>query len=377
MRAASPVLRMYRLALRRRLALAFGRTFDPYPPPPPDARLSPSERNRAAIAVAPMRLAWAKSDLSAADWQERARDKLRALLAWSRPESPPSITWHGTARHGELPRARYFLRAFPGCDIPVDIIRPTGPARRHPVMICLQGTNSGAHLSWGEARLPPDPVKIAGGLDIARQARENGFVAICIEQSCFGERREQALQRRSADPCIDAFNHGLLVGHTLLGDRASDVSAVIDWLIEADHGLPIDTERIFVMGTSSGGTTALFALAVDPRLAGAILCGCLGPVATTIAARAAGAGQAIVPGLLCWLDLGDVLALAAPRPVVALSGLTDHIYPFSATKQVVDEAMSVYDALAAGDRLRVLAGPGGHRFYPALAWPAFLELSRT
>ena len=40
----------------------------------------------------------------------------------------------------------------------------------------FRSTNSGSHLSWGEARLPPDPLKIAGGGDYARQAARLGFI---------------------------------------------------------------------------------------------------------------------------------------------------------------------------------------------------------
>jgi hypothetical protein len=160
----------------------------------------------------------------------------------------------------------------------------------------------GAHLSWGEARMPPDPVKIAAGLDFARQAAGNGYVAVCVEQRCFGERRERALHPRSADPCVDSFLHGLLLGRTLVGDRAGDVSAVVDWL-------------------EAGG-----------------------------------------------------LALCAPRPVLAVSGERDHIFPFSGTASVVADARPVYEALGAAARLRALSIPGGHRFDPGRTWPAFVAL---
>ena len=41
---------------------------------------------------------------------------------------------------------------------------------------------------------------------------------------------------------------------------------------------------------------------------------------------------------------------------------------------MVDAAGAVYEALGAGDCLRAVAADGPHRFYPDLAWPAFLEL---
>ena len=121
-------------------------------------------------------------------------------------------------------------------------------------MLCLQGTNSGAHLSWAEARMPPDPVKIASGLDFAHQAVARGYAAVCIEQRCFGLRREQELDRASADPCVDAFHHALLFGRTLLGDRVGDVLRVIDWLANGGAGLDLDLARLHALGHSAGGT---------------------------------------------------------------------------------------------------------------------------
>ena len=370
----APRLAMYVIALRRKMALALGGAFDPYPPPPQGARLSPSADHQAGFDAAPLALSWARTGGEVRQWQAAARAKLADLTGWRRPEAAPRVIHHAPAptRDGYR-RARAYLRAWPGGDLPVDLVWRDGIARPAPVMICLQGTNSGAHLSWGEARMPPDPVKVAGGLDIARQAAARGYVAACVEQSCFGERRERALEPRSADPCIDASNHGLLLGRTLIGDRAADVAAVIDWL-ETATDLDLDLGRIHAMGNSSGGITALYAAALDERIAGVIAGGCVGPIRETIAARRDPSGQNVIPGMLNWLETEDVVALCAPRPVLAISGDRDHIFPAAGAAKVVYAARAVYEALGAGDCLRAVAADGPHRFYPDLAWPAFLEL---
>ena len=33
--------------------------------------------------------------------------------------------------------------------------------------------------------------------------------------------------------------------------------------------------------------------------------------------------------------------------------------------------------VGAAEMLRAVSGPGGHRFYPDQAWPAFLEMTRA
>jgi hypothetical protein len=364
------------IAARRKLARALGGEFDPYPRPPNEARLSPIEAHRVGYASAPLALSWTKVGGDVQTWRRSARAKLAELCAWRRPDRAPAVIAETPANAaGGLNRRGVYLSAWPGADLPVDMVWRDDTLWPAPVMICLQGTNAGRHLSWGEARMPPDPIKIAAGADIARQAAAHGYVALCLEQSCFGERRERVLAGRSADPCVDAFHHGLLLGRTLVGDRAGDVSALIDWLETGRGvGLDLDLDRVHVMGNSAGGTTALFAAALDERIGAVIASGCIGSIRETIGARRDSAGQNVIPGILNWLELADVVGLCAPRPVLATSGDRDHIFPFSGVAKVVAEARAVYRAAGAEDRLRAASAAGPHRFYPELAWPAFLAL---
>jgi len=242
-------------------------------------------------------------------------------------------------------------------------------------MLCLQGHNSGAHISWGEARHPIDAQRIARGGDFALQAAAQGFVAVCIEQSCFGERGERKLAQRWDHPCVDAANRALLLGRTLLGERVMDVFAVIDWLRAGSAGPALDGARIYAMGNSAGGETALYAAALDEgRLAGVIASGCVGRFRTTSGARKT-CPDTVVPGILRWLEYDDIVALCAPRPLLVVSGRDDHIYPFAEAQACANGAAAVYEAMNAGANLRCLEGEDGHRFYPALAWPSFLEMT--
>ena len=224
--------------------------------------------------------------------------------------------------------------------------------------------------------MPADPLKIAAGADYARQAVAQGYAAVCIEQSAFGERRERSLPRASADPCIDTANHALLLGRTLLGERVSDVSAVIDWLAAEAGTLALDPTRIAVMGSSSGGSTAVFAAALDPRLSAVLAGGCVGFIRETIARRGDSSGQNVVPGILNWLEFDDIVGLIAPRPFLIVSGDTDHIWPHAGAAEVVESAQQIYKAFGAGEAIRAVAASGGHRFYPKLAWQHFAALAK-
>ena len=371
----NPRLEARFVALKRRLFIALKGDFDPFPEVPDGLCLSPSQTHFADYDKAPLRLSWFRAAISnPLDWQEATRAKLTELTGYRKEEIPPSVRFtEDVSIGGNLRGRRVYLKVGEKRDAPVTLVWGEAHATPLRVMLCLHGHNSGAHLSWGEVRMPADPLKIANGADYALQAARRGFLAVCIEQACFGERRERLIGKASPHPCFDAAHNALLLGRTLLGERVSDISAVIDWLIGGDPGPAIDPARIYAMGNSTGGDASVFAAALDRRIAGVMAGGCVGRFRITTGRREA-CPDIIIPGILNWLEYDDVLALCAPRPVVALSGRNDHIYPFSEVEETVARAREVYAALRAGEKLRALPADGGHRFYPEVAWPAFLAL---
>lgn len=361
------------IALKRRVLLAMGKEFDPFPPSPSNISLNPSAAHFAAYPNAPLTMSRRHAPSSEArQWQDEARHTLAEISGYDRPRTEPDAVSHETVDlESGLRREHLYLRGGDGTDVPVSVISPISGFNPKAIMICLQGTNSGAHLSWGDAHMPADPIKIRNGGDFAIQAVAQGYLAICVEQSCFGERRERHISDPS--PCTTAANHAFLLGRTLVGDRARDVSIVVDWLEQSRTKGQNYPDEIYVMGSSSGGTTAVYAAALDTRISGVLASGCIGFVRETIGRRP-NEGQAVIPGMLKYFEFDDIVALTAPRPFLGISGRRDHIFPFAGCASVLETAREVYDDFGAGDLLKAAAGEGGHRFYPEIAWPAFDEL---
>ena len=374
MASLSGRLLSYGLAVRRKLSLWATGDFHPYPTPPADVALSPSQAHAHALTAIRPALACPGGDgASIREWQVRARQKLAELSGYQTERPQPRVLFADDSTRAGLRMRRLYLRIAPDTDVPVTLLWRDGITTPAPAMICLQGTNSGFHLNWGEIRMPADHERASKGLDFGRQAASRGYVAVCIEQSCFGERQERAIPR-SANATIDAANHALLLGRTLVGERATDVSSVVDWLLQSD-GMPvIDTGRIYVLGNSAGGTTAVHAAALDERIAGVVASGCVGFIRDTIARRRDGGGQNVIPGILKWLEMDGVVALTAPRPFLAVSGTRDHIFPFAGAAAVVESARAAYRALGADHAITSASAEGPHRFYPDVAWIAFERL---
>ena len=76
-----------------------------------------------------------------------------------------------------------------------------------------------------------------------------------------------------------------------------------------------------------------------------------------------------------YFDMGDLAGLIAPRPFIAINGLKDDIFPIDSAKEQAEVARAYYAAADAEHNLRHITGPEGHRFYAALGWPVFDELT--
>lgn len=370
-------LKVYRAALLGRLRRLFDHHWHPYQPLPKDTSLSPSLGISEALAAAPRAMGFdthASEDPTA--WQIHARKKLTKLTGYIVDRDQPQITTEVPAEvvgPGLLKRS-FYLRVRPSTDLPVHLIFRKGLSAPAPVFLHLAGSTSGVHLAWGATRVPIDHQRVAIGADMARQAAERGYLAVAIEQAGYGERTEFHLPKRSSNRTIDAANHLLLLGRTLMGDGASDISSAIDWLMSSHCPFQILPNRIFLFGHSAGGTLAQFAAALDTRIAGVLASGSVGPIRETIAARGAGGGDGIVPGLLNYFDTPDLIALVAPRPFVGLSGTKDHIFPYSGVEKVVLGAASFFGRMGAELGLRAVAVDGPHQYHPEASWDAWGKL---
>ncbi|MDR0732008.1 MAG: hypothetical protein LBF63_10095, partial [Treponema sp.] len=62
--------------------------------------------------------------------------------------------------------------------------------------------------------------------------------------------------------------------------------------------------------------------------------------------------------------------LIAPRPLVIVSGREDPIFPQPGVQKAYKEAQRMYAGAGASDKLALVVGEGGHRFFADLGWEA-------
>ncbi|HUI06421.1 MAG TPA: alpha/beta hydrolase family protein [Verrucomicrobiae bacterium] len=187
-------------------------------------------------------------------------------------------------------------------------------------------------------------------------------------------------------PAYPGYDWGILAGW------AWGVSRTVDYL-ETDPW--IDKMKLIVSGVSRTGKSAMVAAAFDDRLAMAAPCVTGGGGIGTY--RFSGAGRGGKEGLAdmmkkypnwfsphlheFWGHVDNLpfdehwfLALVAPRPFIALEGLTDQVSLASAVKQSWLGARPAYALFDATDRLGVNYAHHGHAFTEE-DWNAMLDFA--
>ena len=304
------------------------------------------------------------------NWQADRRERLGKLLGmhtFRRCDEAMEVEWvHEEDGYTEY-RLRFntetHFRALAHLLVPAGAVEPV------PAVICLQGHSKGMHISLGRPKYPGDEQSINGGdRDFARQVIKEGYAAFVLEQRGFGESGGDGNGPRCHQPAAAA----MLLGRTLIGERVWDVSRSIDLM--AKHFPQIDPGKIAVMGNSGGGTATIYAAAMEKRLAAAMpscaFCGFKESIGVQHHCICN-----YVPGIMEYFDMGDIAGLIAPRPLVIINGLTDTIFPIDSAKREYAVTEKLYEAAGAAEKCAHITGPEGHRFYAALGWPRFNELT--
>lgn len=348
----------------------FNSEYDPYKPYPSNLYLSPSNIISEAYKNVSLDLSFTKSKLAPLKWQKLARRKLADLSGYETSRKTPKISkiLDETKLSECIFRKKFYLRVSSKSDIPINLIFKKPYNHRAKVFIFLAGSTSGAHVGWGEAKVPIDHQRIFIGADIAKQAAEKGYLAVTIEQAGYGERLEKKLKKRSNNRTIDFANHLLLLGKSLEGHGASEISSVIDWLCSKNNKFSINKTNIYLYGHSAGGTLAQFTSALDKRIKATLASGSVGPIRDTIGARGVSSGNGIIPSFLNYFDTKDIIGLIAPRFFIALNGDKDHIFPYKGAKKVVDDAKIFYKKLNASEKIISVRVKGKHQYYSKETW---------
>lgn len=303
------------------------------------------------------------------EWREQVRKAFNDVIR--KPEktltSPAIIEYE--KEHEDYYEIRFQFESEPSYFVPGHYIYPKNLKEKVPVIICLQGHSPGMHISLGRFKSEEEYRDNLGDRNFAPQAVERGFAALIIEQRNFGECSGGEANRRGG--CHIASMQALLLGRTLIGERALDISRAID----IAENMPFaDTSRVGIMGNSGGGTATYYASCTDDRIK-ALMPSCAFCTVEDSIFSISHCQCNFMPGMLNYFEMADLAVLLAPRPLVVVYGKQDNIFPEHGVLKAFEVAKEIYKRFGAEDKIRLVAGPEGHRFYEHPSWDVFRDVT--
>ena len=302
-------------------------------------------------------------------WQEKARAKMGEMLGYPFEKAENDgfrIEWVNTD-DPRFDETRFLFESEEDVTVNCHLLMPKEATGKIPLIIGLQGHTTGAHISMGRKVHEIDDEFMNNDHDIAIQIVERGYAALTLDQRGFGERGGLP----NCSNCAHLTLQAMMLGRSIVGERCFDVSCAID-IIEK-YFPQIDADKIALTGHSGGGVTTFHAAVMEPRIKASMPSGVFTGLFDCYGSSLH-CSCSYVPGERKHFDMGDIAAMAAPRPQVIVNGEKDTGFPIHGTPAQWEVTKAGYEAAGAAENVQLIIGPEGHRFYADLAWPVFEEM---
>lgn len=167
----------------------------------------------------------------------------------------------------------------------------------------------------------------------------------------------------------DHFRDGVrcyLTGHSSNRYFVADALRCIDYL--ATRGDVTLANGLGITGVSGGGYTAMFAALLDARIR------CVGPSCCAVPNAMhpvidvyAPCAETLAAGRFEYYDDVDVLAAAAPTPMLLMAGSKDEVFKIEWGRDIASKVRAFYAAAGNEEAFGFFADPGGHAYTVAMA----------
>lgn len=266
------------------------------------------------------------------EWKLHVHKTLKELLGLQYMEDCPlqPVLEEKVEIENGIVREKVLIQVEPDVWMPVYILIPPkkGEERQKCVLAPPGHMGAGKYAVAGVSEIPAVKDKIElFNYDYGLQLARLGYVALCNDNRGFGERREAALQGDEEDRFINSTCYQLArmaqgMGETVIGMCTWDLMRLIDYIKERDEW---NTEEIGCLGFSGGGMQTLWLAALDDRISWAVISGYFYGYKDSLLTLNGNCSCNYVPGLWNHVDMGDIGALLAPRPVMIQSCRGDHL----------------------------------------------------
>jgi dienelactone hydrolase len=304
-------------------------------------------------------------------WQLRARAKVFEHMFYAPAAADPQPQLIRRTDRGDYIEEYLTFQTTPDLRAPAYVLIPKGVKLPAAGVVALH--DHGGFYLWGKEKLLQSEgehpaltkfrLELYSGRSIARELARQGHVVIVIDMFYWGERRmildddpPEFLGRPASmpDKQVAQFNQRSqqgedLVARTLFtagitwpGVMLWDDIRTLDYLCSRPE---VDTRRLACVGLSVGGYRSLMLAALDERIRTAVSVGFMKSDRYQIkrnVIHTTGLTFHIV-GLLRYLDLPDLSALIAPRPVLFMNGSRDTLFNQEGLKAAYGKIHQCYE----------------------------------
>lgn len=265
-------------------------------------------------------------------WRENTRKLLKDLIGLDKMEAcePEAQTPEITLLEDGMLREKVVIQVEPDVYMPVYVLIP--PKIREDEIQCylaLPGhMGAGKYSVAGCYDIPAAAKQIKiFHYDYGMQLARLGYVVLCPDIRGFGERREEALQSEEESSFINGSCFHLAhmaepLGQTVIGMNVWDMMRLLDYVKKRGEWTQ---KGVGCIGFSGGGMLSLWLTALEDRIETAFISGYLYGYKDSLLGMNGNCSCNYVPHLWEHVDMGDIAALMAPKPVLIQSCREDHL----------------------------------------------------
>ena len=320
------------------------------------------------------KLAFSSSSRSeAAQWHTKLIRKLKHLTGYDTmlpADLEPRITAE-VVLDGYV-RQRVEIQTEPGITMPLYVLIPMQLEPPYAAVIAPHGHSSGGKLAVAGCRELPEIAETIDehNYDYGVQFARAGFITFCPDARGFGERQEVASRDSILNQSCQWINNmAFPLGQTVTGMWTWDLHRLVNYVQTREDCIP---DRIGCAGLSGGGLQTLWAAALDERIKCAVISGYLYGYKESLLDLHTNCSCNYVPHLYEYVDMGDIAALIAPRPLLVETGTQDDLNGVSGLDNVRAQMQimrKAYDLLDSEDFLKHDIFEGEHRWNGVEAIP--------
>ena len=306
-------------------------------------------------------------------WKKDIRRRLAETVGMDLCEAAPAMPeLLDTKDFPEYTREHWVIQTEPGVQMTYFLLKPKCQ-HNGGLIINPHGHGGGKENNVHD---PENPGVISmmerfgntGKKAFAEELAAAGYIVACPDARGTGERREKGQQGDAAENWrsnshreINQMATGF--GMSMIGMMVWDLMRLLDHLLET---LPeVDAEKVGCVGMSGGGQQTIYFSALDERVKAVITSGYFYGFKESLVRLPGNCSCNFAPNLWKLLDMGDIGAMIAPRPLFVESGRKDPLEGEPGLDNVypqVQIAREAFEVMGCGDRLVHSIHEGGHQF---------------